>query len=57
MKNSMQPSEWNYNETEGHFMVLLIAQLSLVIYNAIMQSYTKSEIKDVGLWVGWEFEC
>lgn len=53
----MQPSEWNYNETEGHFMALLIARLSLVIYNAIMQSCTKSEIKDVGLWFGWEFEC
>lgn len=44
IQNKMQPSEWNYNETN-----LLIAWLSLVIYNAIIQSCTKLNIK--GSWV------
>ncbi len=55
MKNKMQLSEWNYNETEGRFMVPLIAWLSLVIYNAIIVLHQVRVVAG-GLWVGWEFE-
>lgn len=49
MENKTWLSDWNYNKTEGRFMVLLIAWLSLVIYSAIIQSCTELEIK--GGWV------
>lgn len=50
MKNKLQPSEWNYNETEARFMVPLIAWLSLVMYNAI--TYLLLVRSEDGFWLG-----
>lgn len=43
MKNSACSSARSYNQTEGRFVILLNAWLSLVMYNAIC---TKQDIKD-----------
>lgn len=50
MKNKLQPSERNYNETEARFMVPLIAWLSLVMYNAI--TYLLQVRRECGFWPG-----